>query len=212
MQAKQTTFLSLIITIVVSCSTPNGDSNVELGADYYRNGEYSKAETELKTALTKELTEYSRKEVLTIIGNLYYDTDNYDSSEHYHKKALELDSNYVKAIVNLGVLYRLTSKFDLAERQYLRAMELDPNNPDLLSSIGALYIHTGKIELAIENLRKSIKMDPQLPLTHSNYSLALAMTGKFDSADLELKKAVMLGYQNGEIIKERINNLRSLEQ
>ncbi|WP_370087270.1 tetratricopeptide repeat protein [Ekhidna sp.] len=212
MQVKQTILLSLIIIIVVSCSTPNGDSNVQLGAEYYRNGEYSKAETELKTALTKELTEYSRKEVLTIVGNLYYDTDMYDSSEFYHKKALEIDSNYVDAIVNLGVLYRLTSKFDLAEKQYLRAKELDPNNPDLYSSLGALYIHTGDIEQAVKNLRKAIQIDPQLPLAHSNYSLALAMTGKFDSAYLELKQAVMLGYKNGDVIKERIDNLRTLEQ
>lgn len=204
--------LPIAITFIVlfGCSVDYGDENVSKGSDYYLNGEYEKAEKELRKALDKELAVYSRQEFLTILGNVYNELDMFDSSIVYHKKALEIDSNYVEALVNLGIVYRLTSEFDLAEKYYMKAMRVNPSDPELHASLGALNIFRGEIDKAIENLERSIELDPQLAITHSNYSLALAMKGDFEKADEELKKAIALGYKNGAIIKERIEELKNL--
>ena len=204
--------ISLLIgVILVGCiETNTGDSNVDAGSKYYLDGDYEKAEYELKAALDKKLFKYSRKEAFTILGNIYNELEEYDSSIVYHTKAIDLDSNYAEAWVNLGIVYRLISEFELAEACYLRANEINPEDPELHASIGALYIFKDKPYKAIEHLERSIQLDPQLDLAHSNYALALAMIGDFPKAEVELKTAVVLGYKNGVILKARIEELKKL--
>jgi len=60
--------------------------------------------------------------------------------------------------------------------------------------------------------QKSLSLDPQLAIAHANMSLTLAMEGAFEAAYTSLKKAVSLGYRNGKIMKERIDNLKSLSE
>lgn len=205
-------YLSLLMAlmIVAGCVSDYGDGNVSKGSDYYLNGEYENAEMELRNALNKELAIYTKKELFTILGNVYNEMNEFDSSIVYHKKALAIDSNYVDALVNLGIVYRLTAEFDLAEKYYMKAMMVNPNDPELHASLGALNIYRGEIDKAIESLERSIELNPQLAVTHSNYALALAMNGNFEKAEKELTKAVALGYKNGDIIKERIEELKKL--
>ena len=204
--------LLVVMTLLIAfgCAPEYGDENVSKGSDYYANGEYEKAEIELRKALNKELKVYPKKEFYTILGNVYNELDMFDSSIVYHKKALDIDPDYVEALVNLGIVYRLTSDFDEAEKCYMKAMSINPEDPELHASLGALNIFRGEIDKAIKNLERSIELDPQLAITHSNYSLALAMVGDFEKAEKELTKAVALGYKNGDIIKERIEELKRL--
>lgn len=92
------------------------------------------------------------------------------------------------------------------------ANKLNPNDPELHASLGALYIFKGDARTAIMHLEKSINLDPKLEVAHSNYALALAMAGEFEKAEIELKKAVALGYKDGEVIKEKIDHLKQLEE
>jgi len=201
----------LLLVFATGCSSNEGDAAINQGRKYFQEGAYAKAEKELVKALDKELVEYSKKELFTILGNTYNELELYDRSIEYHKKALAIDPNYVEALVNIGIVYRLISEFDLAEESYLKAQEIDPNDPELYASLGALYVYKGEVQLALKSFERSIKLDPQLAIAHSNYSLALAMNGEFDKADIELNKAVSMGYKNGDIIKERIENLKSIE-
>jgi tetratricopeptide (TPR) repeat protein len=170
-----------------------------------------KPKKKLKEAIGKNLIRHSRQEAFTILGNIYYGLEKYDSAVLYHKSALQIDSNYVDALVNLGIVYRITSDFAMAEECYNKAKRLNPKDPEVYASLGALYIYKGEPQLAIENLERSIALDPQIAITYANYSLALAMTGKYDKAEFELKKAVTLGYKNGETIKERIEELKKID-
>jgi len=204
---------SIIIAILtVGCSNDSGDYDIDLGSSYYLKGDYDKAEKKLKEAIGKNLIRHSRQEAFTILGNIYYELEKYDSAVVYHKRALQIDSNYVDALVNLGIVYRITSDFDMAEECYTKAKRLNPKDAEVYASLGALYIYKGEPQSAIENLERSIALNPQTAITYANYSLALAMTGNYDKAEFELKKAVTRGYKNGETIKERIEELKKLDE
>ncbi len=194
--------------LLSACSDYFADANVQKGIEYYFNAEYDKAEKELKIALSKDLLMYSRKETFTILGNVYNELEQYDSSVVFHQKALALDSGYVDAWVNLGVVYRLTTEYDLAEYCYLKAQSINPDDPELNASLGALYVFKDDLENALKFLKLSVELDPALAVAHSNYALALAMNGEFESAEDELEKAVSLGYKKGDIIKDRIQKLK----
>ncbi|TNE55502.1 MAG: tetratricopeptide repeat protein [Bacteroidetes bacterium] len=189
----------------------NGDQYARTGIQAYRDRNYEQAEVDFKKALEATTLSYDRKEIYTLLGNAYNELEHFDSSIVYHKKALELDSNYVEAWVHLGIVYRLTAKFDQAENCYKRAHQIDPNDPELNASIGALYVIKGEPQKGISYLEKAIEKNEQLAVAHSNYALALAMVGRYDEADAELKRAVALGYSSGDIIKQRIENLKALD-
>lgn len=201
-----------VAILTVGCSSDSGDSDIDLGSSYYLKGDYEKAERKLKEAIGKEIIRHSRQEAFTILGNIYYELEKYDSAILYHKRALQIDSNYVDALVNLGIVYRITSDFDMVEECYTKAKRLNPRDPEVYGSLGTLYIYRGEPKLAIESLEKSIALDPQIAITYANYSLALAMTGNYDKAEFELRKAVTLGYKNGETIKERIEELKKIDE
>ncbi|MCI5055421.1 MAG: tetratricopeptide repeat protein [Flavobacteriales bacterium] len=201
----------LIILLISSCVQPNGDGDADMGIDAYRSGNLEEAVKSLKLGLSKGVTKYPEEQILTILGNVYNDLDEFDSSIVYHKKALEIDPNNVDALVNLGIVYRLTSQFDLAEESYNKAKAINPNDPELHASLGALHIYKGNLAAALESLEKSIELDPQLAIAHSNYALALAMDGQFEKAEQELKTAVAMGYKNGEVMKERIEQLKNVD-
>jgi tetratricopeptide (TPR) repeat protein len=208
---RQLTFAAIVFVLNMGCEDKSGDKYVELGSKYYLKEDYENAERTLKKAINKELVKHTKQEVYTILGNLYLDWDKYDSAILYHKKALQIDSTYGSALVNLGIVYRKLSEYDSAQACYEKAKKYDPENPELYTSLGALYIFRGEAELGIKNLEHAIRLDPDLEVAHANYALALAMVGDFEKADKELRQAITLGYKNGDIIKERINELRDVE-
>lgn len=198
-------YLLLLGTLAfVSCDIEGGDGYVTRGSEYFLDGQFELAETELKQAIGKKLFIYSEEEVYTIIGNLYNEMYMFDSSIVYHQKALDIDPNYADALVNLGIVYRLTMDYDKAADCYAKAAAIDPNNSELQASIGALHIHMGKYDKALKCLKRSIELDSQSAIAHANYAYALAIVGEFDSCNSHLTQAEALGYENGDTIREHI--------
>lgn len=189
-----------------------GDLHAQEGIQAYDNQDYELCVEELEQAVDLELMEYQLDEVYTILGNAYDKLEFYEQAIEAHKMALGINPNNYKAWVNLGIVYRLTSELKEAEKCYQKALQISPCYPQLHASLGALYIFTGEPHKAIKALKKSIQLDAQLPVAHSNIALAYAMVGLFEAAGNSLRQAVVLGYQNWEAIRDRINNLRSLEE
>ena len=148
-----------------------------------------------------------------------YNLKNSPASFSFTKHLVEINSaslTYSQEFSDLGrfaaaVQYINYGDFTEAERCYMRALELRPDYAELHASIGALYIYQDKYDQAVQHLEKATKLDSQLPEAWSNLSLAYATVGRFTEADASLKKAIMLGYQNGPIIQDRINNLKAAE-
>ena len=188
----------------------NGDADVEEGQRLIEAGQYAESNTVLEGALEKGTDIYSESIVLTMIGNNYNELDEFDKSLEYHARAIEADPENYKAYVNQGIVYRLIGEYDKAEASYTKALELEPNYAELHASMGALAIFQNKPEKAVEHLERSIELDDSLAVAHSNLALAYATAGRFDDADAALQQAIIRGYQDADIIKERIDELRNV--
>lgn len=66
----------------------------------------------------------------------------------------------------------------------------------------------GNAEAAIPYFEKAIEADPQLEVAYGNGALAYAMIGDFEKAEEYLNHAILLGYENADVIRERIEALR----
>ena len=110
----------------------------------------------------------------------------------------------------MGIVYRLTGEYERAESCYMKALEIDPNYPELYVSLGALYIYKDEPYKAVEILETAIELDRQNAIAFANIALAHAACGNFVKADIALEKAIILGYENSEQLRLRIEELKKL--
>ncbi|MEM8809175.1 MAG: tetratricopeptide repeat protein [Cyanobacteria bacterium P01_G01_bin.38] len=188
----------------------SGDERLEAGALAYDEGNLAEAATQVEAALNQGVTEYDLDQAHTILGNIYTDLDRYEDAIAQHQQALALNQQNHEAWVNLGVTYRLLGNYLEAENAYQKALALNPDYPELHASLGALYVVKGDSALAISHLEKAASLDGNLSITFANLALAYAMDNRFEEADTTLRRALALGYNNGDIIRERIEEFKRI--
>jgi tetratricopeptide (TPR) repeat protein len=193
------------------CVRPSGDTYAERGIRHFENKEYNEAIDDLKRAVELGLKHIALDDVCTIIGNCYNELENYSESIFWHKRALDANPQAYKAWVNLGIVHRLQGDYDDAEESYRQAIEVNPDYAEAYASLGALYIFRDDLDQAIPTLERAVKLDDTVAVSHANLSLAYAMDGRYEEAHRTLKAAIVRGYENGDIIRERIESLEANE-
>ena len=201
----------LLLTLLQQgCSSEtNADREIDRGMELYAQREYEQAITVFDAALSKNFSAYSRSDVLTVLGNCYYEIDELDTAIDYHNRAIEADPTNHRAFVNKGIVYRLMGEYDAAKAEYMSALELAPDYAELHGSLGALALVQGDYQAALQYLERCNELDGSLPVGHSNLALVYAELKRFDEAEVELKKAIELGYHQPELIRQRIDEARS---
>ncbi len=135
----------------------------------------------------------------------------YDSAVVAYQRAVDLDSTYSKAYVNMGLAYDAQSRRADARRVLRKAIEVNPN--DVLA-----YCHLGLVEQSFGNYGDAVKLyeqalaiDPNSAQAHYNLGLAFAETKVFKEALVEWEKVIALD-PDGELGKTASENVRLLRQ
>ncbi len=191
-------------------TSAEGDADVQAAEQFIGQGNYAEALPHLQNALGKPLTVWSKSDVLTAIGVCYFEANQLDKALEYHDKAIAEDPRNHKAHANKGIVYRVMQDYDKAAECYSTALALAPDYAKVHVNMGALQFVQGEYDKAIEHLERALELDDSDPVAHANLALAYASVDRFDEADEELKKAVIRGYREGEIAKNRIDQLRTL--
>lgn len=203
--------ITFVILLAASCSAPtqSGDVHTLKAIQLYGKGDYLEAVAEFKKAIELGVNEYELKDVYTMLGNCYTDLDMYDKGIEMHEASIALDGEYAESWVNLGITYRQSGDFDKAEECYVKASQIEPEYAQLHSSLGSLYILKNEPKKAIESFNKALELDSSIAVAYGNGALAYAMDGRYEEADEMLEQAIVLGYKNADVIRERIDNLKS---
>ncbi|MEO0455707.1 MAG: tetratricopeptide repeat protein [Cyanobacteria bacterium P01_A01_bin.114] len=188
----------------------SGDDRLSAGVLAYDAGDLAEAATQVEAALELGVIDYELDQAHTILGNIYTDLERYEDAIEQHQQALERNDKNYEAWVNLGVTYRLLGNYEEAEKAYQSALALNADYPELYASLGALSIVQGDSIQAISHLEKAASLDGNLDVTFANLALAYAMDNQFEEADTALRRALALGYENGDIISERIEEFKSI--
>jgi tetratricopeptide (TPR) repeat protein len=203
----------IIATPLCGCvHSSSGDDDVIAGARLYEQRKYGEAAERLERAVNKPLKNYSKCHVLTVLGNCYNELEDYEKALSYHDAAIDEDPSSHEAHVNKGVVHRLMGDHDKAAECYEKAVALNPNYAEAHASLGALALLRDEPDKAIECLERAAKLDPSVSVAHSNLALAYASVGRFDDAEAALRRATLHGYHKPEAIRERIDNLRRLQE
>ena len=92
-----------------------------------------------------------------VLGSVFEaDTQRVEAIRHL-RRAVELDSNYVRSRYNLGLVLARDGQIDEAVRQFRRVLELQPMNSDVLFDLGLAVQRQGRLAEAETLYRRAAR-------------------------------------------------------
>ncbi len=124
-----------------------------------------------------------------------------DSAETYFTAAVDQDSTFVEALVNLGSLWddrseQMSSRQDRdskvakAESYYQRALKIDPVDEKARCNLGSLYLRQRRTQDALDEFKKVLDDNPKSSLAHYNMAIMFAEAKIYREAIAEWEQAV----------------------
>ncbi|KKN23863.1 hypothetical protein LCGC14_0900680 [marine sediment metagenome] len=157
----------------------------DLAQDYFTDLEYEKAlDFSLKA---KEFDENSQK-LKKLIGNSYFELENYSECLEYYWNFLEKNPNDAEVLRNTGISLLEHGQLDKAKNILERAIKLDPNDSLTLAKLGGLGLELDNFKKAIDyyelSLEKSFNKHPiewrNLGYAYLSYGLSLLISDDVD--------------------------------
>ncbi len=112
--------------------------------------------------LEKELSQHSDDFTQwTHLGNLYYDTDNFDKAIMAYKKSLELNPDDAAVLTALGVMYRRSGQPAEAIKAFDKAIKANPRHEVSRFNKGIVLMHDlNDVEGAIKAWEDLAELNP----------------------------------------------------
>lgn len=127
------------------------------------------------------------------LGIVYHDNRRNAEAEEQFKKAIQLDSTFANAYLNLGRLYADNmNRYAEAEQQYQKAIQLDSTDYLSYYNLGVMYRHTRRFDLAETEFKKAIQLDSNNKSTFLELGLVYDNTGRYELSEVCYKKAIQL--------------------
>lgn len=105
------------------------------------------------------------------LGNLYFDSNNYQKAIDAYNKSLTLNPNNANVITDLGVMYRRNGQPDEAVKTFDKAIKIDPKHEIARFNKGIMLMHDlNDIEGAIKAWEDLLSLNP-LALTPNGQSV-----------------------------------------
>jgi superkiller protein 3 len=142
-----------------------------------------------------------------LVGVALYSSGLVDSSEAFFRQAIDIDSTYSRAYVNLGIVLDTQRKSVEAEFMYKKALEIDPNDELANCHLGFIYHTRGEHSMAIQYYLEALKLNPNSAQAHYNLGLAFADARIFKEALHEWEKVIELDPDGalGQTAKENVD-------
>jgi tetratricopeptide (TPR) repeat protein len=105
------------------------------------------ADAEAAPMLVRLQSDPNNPELLTSVGNLYYDAQQYPTAVDYYERALKSKPSDTAVRTDMGTAYWFMGKADAAIAAFNQALTYEPNNPNTLFNRG-LVRWQGKTDAA----------------------------------------------------------------
>lgn len=209
-------FLLFFLLLLSSCAqTPDSiqvtgqtnrvaETNLNLGVEYLKRGDYEKALEKLNRALEAD-PKYPP--TYNALGILYQKLGKPDEAEGYFKRALRINSSDPHTLNNYGQLLCAEERYEDAEKAFLKAAD-NPlyETPEIsLTNAGTCALKSGNVEAAETHFREALNINPrvaiallqmsQLSYDNGNYLSARAYLQRYLEVGKHTAKTLWLGIQ-----------------
>jgi tetratricopeptide (TPR) repeat protein len=130
--------------------------------EYRKAQEYlEKRDAEHATACLKKAVEIAPQfaGAWNQLGNIAYQSNQAEDAEIYFRQALNQNSNFYGALVNLAGALISQGKVSESLPYYLRAIKVRPDDPMGRARLGLTYLYLGKLDEAEEHLKEAKKLE-----------------------------------------------------
>ena len=116
------------------------------------------------------------------LANLYYEAGFFEASAERYKRALELNPEFYKAMVNYGSLLEDIGDDAAAIEQYEAALKINPEDCNARSNLGAVYYRQKRVSDAIYEYKRAIDLNDVCYAAYFNMASAFADFGMYREA------------------------------
>ncbi len=104
------------------------------------------------------------RNALVQLGNLYFDSEQFDKAIEAYSKALEIDPQNADVRTDMGIMYRRKGEFDRAIAEFTKAAEMNPHHVNSRYNLGVVLLHDkGDIPGAIKAWQDFLRVEPTGP-------------------------------------------------
>jgi len=104
------------------------------------------ADKQAEPLLAQLKADPSNAELLANIGNVYYDTHQFQAAIDYYQRALQINPDNASVRTDMGTAYWYSDNADAAIAEFKRALAYEPNKPNALFNLG-IVLWQGKVDV-----------------------------------------------------------------
>ncbi|SDG66272.1 Tetratricopeptide repeat-containing protein [Vibrio xiamenensis] len=148
----------------------------------------------------------SPAEALMALGVLEDVATQHDVAQAWYSKALMVDGDSVKTLMNLGYSYYMSGDYTTAQRFTLAALDKSPDNSKALNNLALIYLAKGEVRRGLGVFKK--QMDT--PEALNNVGYILMIQGKPDQAIPYLQQAINMKPSYYKVANENLERALAL--
>ena len=181
-------------SITDSLVLQKGETYYGKGEGFYKDGDFTSATRYLRAEVERHPDRFYPSYLL---GLSLWKEGKLDEAITTLTSAASLDTNSVKARVNLGRVLNDAGSFEQALRASDEAIALDPDSSAAHNVRGRALLNLDRKDEAIDAFRTAVEKDPANAYAQNNLGYALVRAGRFAEAVPSLEEAVRLGPEIG---------------
>ena len=168
-----------------------------LAKRYFNENQIELAIKECENILNDEPDYIQALNLMALIG---LKLENYDLSDSYFKKCLDIDSNNILVIKNYCISLKKQQKLEEANEFLFRLYKLTNAEPAITFELANNLILTNKKEDALDIVSMSLKHNPESDLLNSTKGNVLFELGQYEESEEYYKKAYLTNKYNFQIL------------
>jgi tetratricopeptide (TPR) repeat protein len=108
----------------------------------------------------------------------------------YFQRSLQIDPDFLIALVNLGNAYRQKKQWDEAKGTLERALRVSADDPEANYGLGMVYAQLGDTDRALQHLQKALAARPAYPEALNNLGVLYLRINRPGDAEKSFKECV----------------------
>lgn len=211
----QRTHFTLVVTVAVAlaalASCVAAQTSDEQAAELAKRLQDVPAEEQLDFLVALEAGGRRDAALYFHLGNAFFNREQPDSAVVYYQRAIEADSVYSKAWVNMGLAYEEQHKRVESQRAFKQALKINAEDVLAYCHLGFSYFASGRVREAIDMYEKALAIDSRSAQAHYNLGLAFADAKVFREAlhEWELVVEIDGDGQLGRAAAENVELIRT---
>jgi tetratricopeptide (TPR) repeat protein len=146
--------------------------------------------------LKETLTSLYQAETHNLQGEMHINKNSFDQAISEFSQAIEINPDYVDAIINRGSAFAEIGRFNDALMDFNHALQLEKNDADIYNKRGEVYFQNNMYDQAIKDFTTALILNPMYSNAYLNRGQAYSEKGMHKEAMTDFDQAVRTDFDN----------------